>query len=361
MTNEEIKHETLTTGSPESVIPPVIYHYCSLETFKAIIENKTLRLSDITRSNDSEEIRYIVNIINTIFHGVYDNDNNKAFKRYISWDYFQEKLGYRLMSTFDKDYSTMSYFVMCFSKERDMLSQWRGYADDGIGVSIGFDTELILNLISAKDIDIRLESVVYDPLKQQDKIQQDIHEAYDHIKHGVLDALEWKESINPSKEEDFCKSIFSFYCDRYIDDISRLTYIAPFFKSPFFKEEKEVRLCYKFNRNKIYQKLADDDNSCLTSNVPLGSGAYLKDVNYVLNQDGMKFYRDICFKDDKFNNIIHSVILGPKCKASTDEIAVMLEKNGFSVKPDAYTSLGTVMYASDNRKIEIIPSSGTYR
>ena len=40
-------------------IPKTIYHYCSLETFNSIITNKTLRLSDITKSNDSKELIYI--------------------------------------------------------------------------------------------------------------------------------------------------------------------------------------------------------------------------------------------------------------------------------------------------------------
>jgi len=69
MNKEENAWKILSaSASPESAIPRVIYHYCSLETFKAIIEDKTLRLSDITRSNDSEETRYIVNIIKKTFH-----------------------------------------------------------------------------------------------------------------------------------------------------------------------------------------------------------------------------------------------------------------------------------------------------
>ena len=29
----------------------------------------------------------------------------------------------------------------CFSEERDLLSQWRGYANDGAGFSVTFDKE----------------------------------------------------------------------------------------------------------------------------------------------------------------------------------------------------------------------------
>ena len=36
-----------------------IYHYCTSETLKAILEYRTLRLSDIKKSNDSKEINYL--------------------------------------------------------------------------------------------------------------------------------------------------------------------------------------------------------------------------------------------------------------------------------------------------------------
>lgn len=37
----------------------VIYHYCSINTFDSIMRNKTIRLSDITKSNDSKEKQII--------------------------------------------------------------------------------------------------------------------------------------------------------------------------------------------------------------------------------------------------------------------------------------------------------------
>ena len=36
-------------------------------------------------------------------------------------------------------------YVCCFSKERDSLSQWRGYAADGTGLSLGIDASSIYN------------------------------------------------------------------------------------------------------------------------------------------------------------------------------------------------------------------------
>ena len=51
-----------------------VYHYCSLETFNTIINNKTLRASDITKSNDDQELKWIANSIsNTIINVILNN------------------------------------------------------------------------------------------------------------------------------------------------------------------------------------------------------------------------------------------------------------------------------------------------
>lgn len=40
-------------------LPDTLYHYCSWEAFEKIIANKTIRFSDVMKSNDSEEIIYL--------------------------------------------------------------------------------------------------------------------------------------------------------------------------------------------------------------------------------------------------------------------------------------------------------------
>jgi len=39
--------------------PDILYHYCSADTFYEIIKSKSLRLSDITKSNDSQELKWV--------------------------------------------------------------------------------------------------------------------------------------------------------------------------------------------------------------------------------------------------------------------------------------------------------------
>ena len=52
----------------------VVYHYCSTDVFTKIISDKGIRLSDITKSNDSMEILWITKFIQEIFDEEFERD-----------------------------------------------------------------------------------------------------------------------------------------------------------------------------------------------------------------------------------------------------------------------------------------------
>lgn len=91
-----------------------IYHYCPLEAFKSIIEKPELWLSSATYSNDRQELRVAKEIATNM-------RSNKSINTP----------------------PEHSIYIVCFSKKADLLSQWRGYGNDGIGVSIGFDPSVL--------------------------------------------------------------------------------------------------------------------------------------------------------------------------------------------------------------------------
>ncbi len=41
----------------------LVYHYCSVDTFNKIVSNKELWLTDVTKSNDYEELQAIFNVL----------------------------------------------------------------------------------------------------------------------------------------------------------------------------------------------------------------------------------------------------------------------------------------------------------
>lgn len=163
----------------------LIYHYCSAETLLAIVQNKTLRFSDINMLNDAEEGWWgyrifeeaATNVINRIdlpaevcalIEGL-DND-------------FVDKIDAIWSSSGLK----LSSFVSCFSTERDSLSQWRAYADDGRGFAIGFRVSELRRLT------VQILDVEYDHGKQLREMEIAIASIYmEYADKGKDESQPW--------------------------------------------------------------------------------------------------------------------------------------------------------------------------
>ncbi len=125
----------------------IVYHYCSLDTFLKIITNHTIRASNIRKSNDYHEIVSCVGSFKAAVRRAcikYMNDNpwNKVFKSF----YNPEGLGEIDIDGIIRtaiENESCTYYCACFSKERDLLSQWITYADDGRGVAIAFSEAIL--------------------------------------------------------------------------------------------------------------------------------------------------------------------------------------------------------------------------
>jgi len=137
----------------------VLYHYCSTETFHKIISSRSLRLSALSFSNDYLEGRLARIIIRSL-------SNEHDLKIY------QIKNIEDMMDLFENSFDSHGF---CLSGNGDLLSQWRGYADDGNGISIGFSSKYLNNLISqqspTRKRPLELTEVLYSDDDQKKVVQ----------------------------------------------------------------------------------------------------------------------------------------------------------------------------------------------
>ena len=109
--------------------PSILYHYASMEKAISILKYKNFRLSDITKSND-------VNEMSICFPRLFDEMIN-SYDAYDGFSYeftYKEKDGREgfgilvkeLRERIEKEFEdgTISTFVICLSEEGDLLSQW---------------------------------------------------------------------------------------------------------------------------------------------------------------------------------------------------------------------------------------------
>ena len=142
----------------------IVYHYCTLQGFLGIIQNASLWVSDISKSNDGLECIYGRNQIRDRIEQEIKSDAEAMY----AW-----KTGYGMN---DDLFDSMLTYVACFSEKEDCLSQWRGYADDGKGMAIGFNKKILEQLFQFKRHNLKFAKAIYDKNKQERYIEKLVKE-----------------------------------------------------------------------------------------------------------------------------------------------------------------------------------------
>ena len=174
-----------------------------------MMENGTLRFSDITKSNDSEELHTIMNCYKQFLSTKYqENDYNRL-------------VSYMAGYLYDQTVNNETYYAVCFSGKRDSLSQWRGYAPQG-GVMIGFNTEKLREYAGK----------IYDALQSEKK---------DFCKLTEIEYIE----VSMGKIDKKLEQLFlTFNNSIPVNNFEKLIEISAKYKNKGFKEEQETRLCF---------------------------------------------------------------------------------------------------------------------
>ena len=195
-----------------------VHHYCSPSVFLSLIKHRELWLTSLTLSNDNAEGIWMLH------HWLEKFDDRNSQQRLM-------KRGAQIaVETVLRQNLALG---TCFSEERDLLSQWRGYASDGTGYSITFDKEK-LELFS-KDVygnsQLLFAKISYgnDDWREVNAVVKTLHQAFGE------DASKYEE-VNGNGSMSL-----SFTPEKYKQQrqSARDLYTV---KSEAFREEKEWRL-----------------------------------------------------------------------------------------------------------------------
>ncbi len=271
-----------------------LYHYCSNAVFHSIMTTRKLRLSLLTMSNDANEGQHVVDMAHRLLPGAF-----------VHKDAAIEQLK-RVMSV-------VSALGFCLSVDGDLLSQWRGYADNARGIAIGFSSDVLEQAIdefNSERLIVRLAPVAYGQEFLETMIKGDLMPIIEHYATGkmrvpvsglLLDLRSESEVL--IEQEAFKKASGELFWM-----LMRLANYAYMVKSPFFAEEKEYRLLSLVTVQD--QKLALDD------------------ADFVAVADGLKPYRE--FPGERFDpKLITKIIVGPRHQTPAHVMRLFLDSNGF--------------------------------
>jgi hypothetical protein len=196
-------------------------------------------------------------------------------------------------------------YAFCFSEEGDMLSQWRAYADNGFGVSIGFSKN-ILEQLNEELYGLKFQKVSYDILEHEEFAKSQAYVIKKCLeKKNIYAAI--AEALENNMEENSCM------------------------KNPAFAEEKEWRLSIgvtpelRINADVNFQDFQ------------------LSRIKLYSNNRKIITYLDLNFENIK-ETFIKEIVVGPNCKMSINDFIHCFNLLGF-----------------DASKIKIFQSKATYR
>ncbi|MGN4998919.1 DUF2971 domain-containing protein [Aeromonas veronii] len=265
----------------------IIYHYTDLNAFLSIIKNKKLWLSAANNLNDYYEVDWFLNKIHKKLSKVVNDNNHNCLDTY--WQMLRKQLGIP--------------YICSFSKNGDLLSQWRAYADNGYGVAIGFnkayfDFKVELPYLShCKDHTIGITDVIYD-----ESIQDKIIESY-------INQLKDFNSLEKAGEV-------------VINSVSHLVRLSYASKNPAFAEENEVRIIH------TPMVMGFEGDSKIGKTIVHGN---ISEMQHRVSGKRITSFFELDISTGN-NDIppISEIILGPKSKLSKYDIDTLLSLNGFS-------------------------------
>jgi hypothetical protein len=187
-------------------------HYTTLDGAIGIVSGGDLWLTNSLYSNDDEELKYGHRLVDTVL----DELENEAAATPPRLDWLR-KLRLQVRAARNDQ-----VYICCFCEKDNLLSQRRGYADNGGGISIEFDPSGFYAVAGPDCIHglMRLWKVFYNDDQQRKIIRDSVNYPY------------WPTANDDAK--------IPFVVDA-------IQFFIPTFKSPDFREEQERRLIFTPN------------------------------------------------------------------------------------------------------------------
>lgn len=299
----------------------MLYHYCSVEKCYSILDSKTLRLSDIKKSNDYKELslffpeifweiekQYKENPFFFIYKGL---TNEKAILALTEESYIFWKKQF--------DDGTFSNYVVCFSEEPDSLGQWRGYANNASGCCLGFSKEVLEQYCAATGDVLQLRQVKY-------KTKVEIQKLVSIIARSLLDQLtNMRENIGWEFFHDEEHPGIDPILEARVNIILRSVFVDSLrFKAIGFKDEKEWRLFFSEAPSRNATWLLGENKEGSNDIYKKTRGFLEKRIGFMPISDDLISYCGISF-DEFSQNPIKEIWTGPKNKIVKEDFDLFLK------------------------------------
>lgn len=313
LTNEYLKY------CPK--VPSVLYHYCSVDTLISIIESYNIWLSDAEKTNDYTEMKWLFAKIREVI-----DETVSSYEKIYGHELLQKtkKIAFEAVENLLSKKAPMvknsKSFLICFSEASDLLSQWRAYGNDGNGVAIGFNTEI-------------LEKLMHDPFYTLTKVIYNRENTLGFLHMAIDEQLKWSIESSIDKERGgYSESELVMNVSLLMLSIWQESFV---YKNDMFSEEQEWRIFRKLQSDNYCADEGVDDygyadflDGFFTENDKYLSNFTRSPLKFRSAGNDLRVYFELGFEKWK-RDIIKEIIIGPKCKIDEFDIKLLLAKNGY--------------------------------
>lgn len=361
----------------------IVYHYCDLYAFLNIMRTKTLWLSDVKKSNDEDEGKYLLKKMQAYIdiHGIMDGSIDQSWvqkAKQLVMDYIgkndqrmfvPKNYNYDELIKIRKDLESMD--VMFGESERIELTEEQFENEEKSWENLEEKVEEFGNDLTPGDeyetdkFDVPLYTICFsgnsDLLSQWRGYAKDgtgvaigfktkylkkwksgifdkkaiMTAKFDQVNYKNLDMeyllqLKSKSLIKYAKNlvEETNEEIKRGLKWAIEEELGEIAENSIFYKSELFQEEDEYRL--------IYRDLIKCQNSQFIKNSKGREEIEkrirdfkLSEAKYRVGAEGIISYFDLSF-EPIMDNIIGEIVLGPKCKMTTADVEFLLSSWGYN-------------------------------
>lgn len=301
-----------------------LYHYCSNNTLYKIIHNKELWMTDISRSNDYDEMKLFIPNIFWEIENLY-KEHPFTFK-------YKDKKGLialqQLLHEIDNWLTRanisgfLTSYVACFSKEKDLLSQWRGYADNARGFSVGFSLSELEAYCARSNGTVTINEVNYLEKDDLESIIKDKAQELFPKLISLRDDAKGLITIKSLTEEELDQLMWVLSIGLF----ESLIYDSLQYKWADFKEEKEWRM--------FFRSITKDEKTLFANEKELSCWQLKYDNDYLTQHQRIEFFaKEDCIVpyfplklEDISSEPIKTVLIGPKNNSYIQDIKLLFAK-----------------------------------
>lgn len=267
----------------EGKLPNKLYHYTNLNGLIGIFDNSEIWLSNMYFLNDKNEfelgLKFVVEQLEAYKSG---------FSVLKPTKYFIEALEKAIDYIKEKD----SPYILSMTTNNDLLSQWRGYTNNGVGVNIGFSNNFF------KENKLKVYKCIYDVEKQKEIINHILTQSIFMFisianSQGIFKD---SEDIELSKYDNAVTIAGQYFIDRTM-------FFCSLIKDKSFVEEDEWRM------------LLFDEKS---------------EINFLNKGNYFRPYKKI--KIDNLNDSIDEVMIGPNSEKELCRLSLKMLFNKYNIE-----------------------------